>query len=537
MEILSKLKFNILFALAATLILVVVNGIFTEFSVLNSLQSEDFWVVLTLLFIGTLIIKRSAQFIYFGFLLFIILIELLHWSYYKNPILPAELYKFFTEYSEISQAMGTNVLGLFIVPLIIVVIVIGLFYVLITYASNKSLKVPFVWMIPFVAIGVLTYNASLERSVNRSQNLNQNLLRSGLECIGSFFGKYLPTKLSDKNYGGADKPMPKRIPQSNADIIIIIGESLSYQRMSLFGYSKKTTPKLDSLYKANQIFKKKCIPGATCTEVSVLSFFNQLDSVGQYNQVLQGNHFLFKLAKQNNYNTAFITSQSLSATSSFMGQMDKNYIDYFSAASVYNSQLSGTDFSLDTILLPQLKKVLAPTKNNFIVLQMYGSHEQYQQRYPAKYNKFNEKDYKFPQSAHYDNSVLYTDNNLYEMINYLRTNTTKPTYVFFISDHGECAGEEDVFGHNMFRNQVLSVPFIYQSFNNVSDTMCNYINKSPGMFTHHKLSLLIGRLLGYDYQVPKNPITFVNGMDIDGLDGFNYYQYNDSLISEVKINK
>ena len=57
------------------------------------------------------------------------------------------------------------------------------------------------------------------------------------------------------------------------------------------------------------------------------------------------------------------------------------------------------------------------------------------------------------------------------------------------------------------------------------------------MFTHHKLSLLIGRLLGYNYQLPKTPITFVNGMDIDGLDGFNYYQYNDSLISEVKINK
>ncbi len=534
-ELLKYLKFNFFIAISITLVLVVINSVYTDFSFKNSVFTDDFYIVFMLILIGTFIKRKWALITYFTFLLMLFLTEILHWIYYGNPILPSEIFKFFTDFTEVTQGIGGSTLSMFLIPLVVIVISLFVLGFVIHKINHLMYKISYVWLLPIVALFVLSYNASIEQVVNKAPKPNQNLARSGLECIGGFCGKYLPAKLFDENFGGYVGPIPQKINDSNADIILIFGESLTYKHMSLFGYSNPTTPKLDSLFSLNQINKKRCISAATCTDVSLLSFFNLLDSARQFNQIQQGNHFLFKLAKQNNYETSFITSQSLTGSSSYIGQMDKTYIDYFSAASIHNPLLSSSDFSLDSVLLPQLIKALQGNSKKFVTMQMYGSHEEYKERYPSTYNVFKEDKYRFPQTAHYDNSVRYTDYILSQLLSYIAHNVRKPTYVFFVSDHGELVGEEDNFGHNMFRKPVLSVPLIYTTYNNPTDTICDWINSSNPMFTHFKLSVVVARLLGYSYKFPTINKTVVNGMDIGGLDGVADVTYNDSTILEVKV--
>ncbi len=535
--IIKQLIYNIVFSLTVSVIVVVINATYTDFTFLNAVTSDDFWIVFILLLLGTFFKNKLAQKCFYALVLFLFLIEILHSIYYGNPILSAEIYKFFTDFTEITQGIGTNTLVMFIKPVFIIVILCILLNFTINKIQPLFFKISYSWLAPILALLILSYNASLEKGINRAQQLDQNLIRTAFETTGSFFGKYLPTKLFTKNFGGKIIPVPNKINPSNANIILIFGESLTYTHMSLFGYSKKTTPKLDSLYARHNFFKKKCIPAATCTEISILSFLNQLDTVAQHDQLFQGNHNLFKLAKQNKYQTYFLTSQSLNSSSSILGQINKQLIDHFSTPSTLNPKLNSTNYSLDSALLPQLKEALKGNQNKFIIMQMYGSHEQYSERYPSNFNKFNESTYKYPQTAHYDNSVLYTDYNLAKIFMYLKQNTTKPTYLFFVSDHGECVGEEDSFGHNMFNKQVLSVPFLYQTFNNKADTLCNWINNTKGYFNHNNISKAIAQLIGFNYTTKVNTFSYVNGLDIGGLDGFAKVQYNDSCILTIDLIK
>ncbi len=532
-SILKKIGYNLLFVLIFSLLLSIANWILSCFSLLDSLTSDDFYIVFFLLLIGVFFRSLKAQLVYYVFIYLIFLIETLHWSYYGTPILPAEIYKFFTDFDEVAQGMGSNTFMLFIKPFMCSTFLFAAWFIVLKKIHKICFHISYFWITPFLALGILTYNASLEQAVWKSQKSDQSLVRSGFETIASFFGKYLPTKLTDKNYGGVVKPLPQKINPSEANIILIFGESLTFNHMSLFGYNKQTTPHLDSLYKANAFYKKRAVPAGTCTDVSLLSFFNQVDSIGQYNQIENGNHFLFKLAKEQRYQTYFITTQSYSGTNSYGGQMNKKLIDYFLTASDINPTKNKKEFTDDVELVAQLKKALIGDDKKMIVMQMYGSHEQYNERYPKAFNYFKSADYKYIQTAEYDNSVLYTDYVLAQLVKTAKENSTKPTYFFFISDHGENAGEDDVFGHNMFRINVLSVPMIYQTYNNPTDTLCNWINKYPYLFTQHKLSQVIGRLLGYDYKPVISNKTIVNGMDIGGLDGYARITVTDSVVKSI----
>lgn len=86
----------------------------------------------------------------------------------------------------------------------------------------------------------------------------------------------------------------------------------------------------------------------------------------------------------------------------------------------------------DAELLKSFDRALAEkTPHKFIVLHLYGSHADFAKRYPQQFNKFQDT---------YDNTVLYTDYLLNEVIQKLKA-TNVDANLIYTSDHGLNLGE------------------------------------------------------------------------------------------------
>ncbi|WP_417362120.1 phosphoethanolamine transferase [Gallaecimonas pentaromativorans] len=111
----------------------------------------------------------------------------------------------------------------------------------------------------------------------------------------------------------------------------------------------------------------------------------------------------------------------------------------------------------DMGLLYQLDKVLPPEPRDvLIVLHMMGSHgPAYYKRYPPEFERFkpvcksNEpKDCSQEALTNtYDNSILYSDHVLAQLIGFLKTVKGYDTGMLYLSDHGESLGEYGIYLH------------------------------------------------------------------------------------------
>jgi len=108
----------------------------------------------------------------------------------------------------------------------------------------------------------------------------------------------------------------------------------------------------------------------------------------------------------------------------------------------------------DEALLPYLTQI-DPSKNNFIVLHIMGSHIYYHNRYPANFDKFQttEEDSRATSTPSYANSILYTDYVVSQVFDYAQKHLNLQAMVYF-SDHGEnleISHNPDVFSFDMVR--------------------------------------------------------------------------------------
>ena len=94
-----------------------------------------------------------------------------------------------------------------------------------------------------------------------------------------------------------------------------------------------------------------------------------------------------------------------------------------------------------------------------IVLHALGSHgPKYYKRYPDEFSLFKPACKKAtPQECTdkeiinaYDNTILYTDHVISQLINYLKTKQAEnDTFLIYASDHGESLGENGVYLHGL----------------------------------------------------------------------------------------
>lgn len=227
-------------------------------------------------------------------------------------------------------------------------------------------------------------------------------------------------------------PTTKSMP----NILWIIGESVAKSHMSLYGYTRTTTPNLDNLKSNNKLIPfQNVVSIGPHTLISVPYML-----VGRQNIDPQGAIYsspnIFEYAKARGYDTAFISSQDL-RWKNFDQLSGKNIVDFYRAGTDFSSNVSvakGADDLkvLNISTIPHLHQMRPPF---LMVTQMDGSH------YP--YNTHSEKQYKkfFPETSPngtnaYDNTIVYSDIYLSKLIEAAQKKDPN-IWIFYTTDHGQ----------------------------------------------------------------------------------------------------
>jgi len=230
-----------------------------------------------------------------------------------------------------------------------------------------------------------------------------------------------------------------QINQQPQIYVLVIGESDRRDHWSLYGYHRNTTPKMSR--KENLIPFTNVHTTGYLTEFAVPVILTGIDPINFMQHTQQKS--IISLFKEAGFETYWISNQT-----------DFGHISIHVAESKHrhifslDSKKMSKNVNDDSELLTPLKKVLAePVNKKFIFIKLQGSHYDYAKRYPNNYDVFKPSNKTIPTSANdfknkqiiintYDNTVLYTDTILDEMINLIHQQN-KISSVFYISDHGE----------------------------------------------------------------------------------------------------
>ncbi|MFI4919833.1 MAG: sulfatase-like hydrolase/transferase, partial [Legionellales bacterium] len=211
--------------------------------------------------------------------------------------------------------------------------------------------------------------------------------------------------------------------QTAQTIVMVIGESARRDRLGLFGYQRDTTPELSKRRDQLWLFDN-----------AISASFETTSSL----PTLLTGHFQNNNATQ--LHPSFLSAFNSAGFKTYWFSNQAQYGEYDSLVSAYATAAKQRAFlhqhsdsiSLSTVydeaLLPYLDQALSDksSQKKLIVLHIYGSHAEFSKRYPKEFQRF-PKDY--------DNTILYTDHVLNEIINHVDAQGGQSA-LLYMSDHG-----------------------------------------------------------------------------------------------------
>lgn len=233
-------------------------------------------------------------------------------------------------------------------------------------------------------------------------------------------------------------------PANAPDVLVmVLGESARFDRWSINGYTRETNPLLAK--EANLVPLQDLITSVSATRLSVPVIISRKPAMQSLKDGFTEKSFLTAF-KEAGYKTYWLSNQI-----SF-GKFDTP-VSVFAreADTVEFLNLGGftTRSNLDEVLFDPLERALRdPAPKKLIVLHTLGSHWNYAHRYPARFDKWTPSlrgvdkpvvtdDAIEPQMSNsYDNSILYTDWFLSQVIDRLKS-PEKAAALMYVADHGQ----------------------------------------------------------------------------------------------------
>ncbi len=244
---------------------------------------------------------------------------------------------------------------------------------------------------------------------------------------------------------GINRLDTSRTPIGNV-VVLVIGESSRYDHWFINGYGKLTTPRLA---KVNNLYTFRNVSSpASATLYSVPLIMTSGDA---YRHEL---HYRYKgvidAFKEGKYYTVYLTNQEETMYNEYKREYHYQAVDTLINTDHFFEDRGLLDKEYDEKLLPYLEEILRnPTRKNiFVCIHLMGSHKEYTKRYPKSFDKFENgslqiNKYGYDREiAHYDNTILYTDFVLSEIINKLKESTGNVA-LLYTSDHGENLKDND----------------------------------------------------------------------------------------------
>ncbi|MCQ2194079.1 MAG: phosphoethanolamine transferase [Paludibacteraceae bacterium] len=314
-------------------------------------------------------------------------------------------------------------------------------------------------------------------------------------------------------------PYPETLVSNDTidNIIIVIGESASRNHHSVYNYTLPTTPRLKKK-EDKLLFFNDAISAFSTTSESMKMFMTFVNSTTNTNEWYNYPDILSIFSKAG-YKTYWLSNQEKNG---FMGGCESYFAQKCDKSKFVGILYTGDNLQekYDDSLLPELSSALKDsTKNKLIVLHLMGSHGEYHRRYPKEYTFFtyndiaeNDRPYLTDQKkkliAEYDNSILYTDLIISNIIDSLCLYPHQKNLCIYFSDHGEeMYGKRDFAGHSI---GYVDIPFIIWA----SDL---FKSKLPDKYALIENSV-------------NKPISLENFPDfLLGISSINYHYYNPTL--------
>lgn len=261
----------------------------------------------------------------------------------------------------------------------------------------------------------------------------------------------------------AEDALPAFQPRRGLNVLFVLNESLRADHLSLFGYERKTTPVMDSLYGKAVLFPY-AVSNTAVTQTSLEALFTGLYT-WPVDTAARTAPLLWYYLKKGGFQTFYIGSQWLRWARGMDGYfLDYRYIDFKDSPVRPDAAVGRDDFiTLDT-LEAFLDRRPAASGGFFGVVHLNATHNPYLAH--IKHDKF------FPARANtqpkyvrhminkYDNSVHVIDfimGRIHESLKARGLDTS--TVVVFTSDHGEAFYEHERYFHTtIYYQEAIHVP-------------------------------------------------------------------------------
>lgn len=218
-------------------------------------------------------------------------------------------------------------------------------------------------------------------------------------------------------------------------MVFIIGETARWDHMGILGYGRDTTPRLAKEKNLAAFRGESC---DTATKLSLRCMFVREGGASDNPQRTLKEQNVFSVLHSLGF------SSELFAMQSEVWFYNNTDVDNFAFRELIASEKRNDGKPVDDMLLvTELQNSLKahPAGKHLVILHTKGSHYLYSQRYPRDFARYQPECMSVDESCTkeqlinaFDNSILYTDTFIENVINQVRD---KKALVFYASDHGE----------------------------------------------------------------------------------------------------
>ncbi len=269
--------------------------------------------------------------------------------------------------------------------------------------------------------------------------------RTGVVCLG-----LLGLGLGGLRLAAAAEPAAKLA--RHPDILIVTVDTLRVDRVSAYGYRRPTTPHIDALLAKGVRFKQARVPEpltAPAMASMVTSLFpHEHGTTRNGLRIRPGLASFARILERQGYETAaFVGNWTLKDQLSGLAEHFGSFHEVFTRKRwmFWFAEATAEDLTAET--LAWIDGHLDRSRHPFLAWVHYVEpHAPYRMQSELAPGLGIRDGGKASASDRYDTEVAFVDRSIGELLAGVEK-TSRPTLIFFASDHGESLGEHDYWGH------------------------------------------------------------------------------------------
>lgn len=299
------------------------------------------------------------------------------------------------------------------------------------FCSKKRINVPenrfvaVLLLLPTIYIVVLAARLGADRCCMLSRT-------SGIQALCRGFDQGIKQTSTWRNLA-ENAVLPEKMDHQSTDSdilgVVVIGESATRSRLSLYGYKRETCPRLQTI-KNDLILFSHAVCKSTGTTEAIHSIFSLEQDVSPFYHF-----YLPALLKKDGF------QQKLFSMQDAWSKWDSTKF-VFSCLDQKIYQPGDSENQYDENLIPLIQQEINGKNadaRTIIFLHLNGSHVPFRIRVPETEKYFSKEMTDNPVVDHlneYDDSIRYTDKNIGDVIELLKQ-SKRPAFLLYFSDHGE----------------------------------------------------------------------------------------------------